>query len=71
MGITKEMVDRINYLAHKSKRVGLTPAEKEEQQKLRRAYVDAFKANLKAQLDRIEVVDGPEKIEEEIVEEEK
>lgn len=56
--ITKEKIDRINTLAHKKKLSGLTEAEKEEQQILRREYIDSFKANLKAQLDRIEIVDG-------------
>ena len=42
---------------HKEKREGLTSEEKEEQQKLRREYIDAFKANLKSQLDNIEIVD--------------
>ena len=55
--ITKEMIDRINELAWKSKESGLTEEEKEEQYILRRAYIDAFKANLRAQLDQIEIVD--------------
>ena len=68
--ITEEKIKRINELANKSKLTELTPAEKKEQQKLRREYVDAFKANLKAQLDCIEVVDHEmeEKVEE-VVEE--
>lgn len=59
--ITKEKIDRINQLSRKSKTEGLTDAEKEEQAVLRREYIDSFKANLKAQLDQIEIV---EKIEE-------
>lgn len=56
--ITKEQIDRINQLARKSKTPeGLTDAEKAEQQLLRRQYIDAFKANLKSQLDNIEFVD--------------
>ena len=55
--VTKEQIDRINQLARKSKAEGLTPEEKIEQQELRRAYIDAFKANLKSQLDNIEIVD--------------
>ena len=55
--ITEEKIKRINELARKSKAEGLTDAEKEEQQILRREYVDAFKANLRAQLDQIEFVD--------------
>ena len=56
--ITKEKVDRINQLAHKAKTPeGLTPEEVEERDKLRREYIDAFKANLRAQLENIEFVD--------------
>ena len=59
--ITKEQIDRINQLARKSKTPeGLTDAEKAEQQLLRRQYIDAFKANLKSQLDNIEFVDEDE-----------
>lgn len=54
--ITKETIDRINELARKSKSVGLTEGEKEEQQKLRRAYIDAYKQSLHAQLDNTVVV---------------
>ncbi|MBQ1396007.1 MAG: DUF896 domain-containing protein [Eubacterium sp.] len=58
--MTQEMIDRINELARKAKAEGLTEEEKEEQQKLRRAYIDAFKANLRAQLDSIKVVEPGE-----------
>lgn len=58
--ITQEMIDRINELARKAKGPeGLTPEEAEEQQTLRRAYIDAFKANLRSQLDQITLVDPP------------
>lgn len=43
-------IDRINYLAKKSKNEGLTPEEKLEQDKLRREYIESIKANIKAQL---------------------
>ena len=60
--ITKEKIDRINALAHKAKTAeSLTDAEKEEQQILRREYIDSFKANLKAQLDNIRFVEDEEK----------
>lgn len=59
--ISKEKIDRINVLARKAKsEEGLTPAEKEEQALLRREYIDAFKTNLRAQLDNIRFVDGEE-----------
>ncbi len=50
-------IARINELAHKKKVDGLTPEELEEQSILRREYIDAFKNNLKAQLDSIVIVD--------------
>lgn len=51
----KEKIERINFLARKSKTAeGLTAEEKEEQAKLRREYIESFRASLKAQLDNIE-----------------
>lgn len=59
--VTKEQIDRINELAKKKKTEGLTAEEQEEQKVLYRAYIDAFKANLKAQLETIEIVDDDKK----------
>ena len=39
----KSKVDRINELARKSKSVGLTPEEKEEQAQLRKEYIEDFR----------------------------
>lgn len=55
--ITQEQIDRINQLARKSKAEGLTEEEKAEQAALRRAYIDAVKASLVANLDHTYVVD--------------
>ena len=55
--ITQEMIDRINELAHKKKTEGLTEEELGEQKMLYRSYIDAFKANLRSQLENIEFVD--------------
>lgn len=55
--MNQEKIDRINELAHKSKDFGLTAEEKEEQALLRREYIEDFKANLRAQLDAIEIVE--------------
>ena len=52
-----EKIARINALAHKAKAEGLTDEEKEEQARLRRDYIDAVKANLKSQLDSLDVLD--------------
>ena len=49
----KKDIERINELARKKKTVGLTVAELEEQQRLRRQYLDEFKENLKATLDQV------------------
>ena len=49
----KKDIERINELARKKKTVGLTVSELEEQQHLRQAYLDEFKANLKATLDQV------------------
>ncbi|MBQ6662024.1 MAG: DUF896 domain-containing protein [Firmicutes bacterium] len=60
--ITQELIDRINELARKAKtEEGLTEEEKAEREVLRRQYIDAFKENLRAQLERIELVDPEEK----------
>lgn len=57
MAITQEMIDRINHLAHKKKTIGSTDEEAAEQKVLYKEYIAAFRANLKAQLDNIEIVD--------------
>lgn len=48
-------IKRINELYHKSKAEGLTAAERKEQQILRREYIDAFKRNLRGQLNNISI----------------
>lgn len=54
-----ERIARINELYHKSQGPGLTEAEKEEQARLRREYVDSVRNNLKSQLDNI-VIEKPD-----------
>ena len=61
--ITEKDIARINELYHKSKGEGLTDAEKEEQAKLRRAYIDAIKGNVRAQLNNIDIVDENGRVE--------
>ena len=58
--MNKEKIDRINELARKSREEGLTDEEKREQTELRYEYRSSVMANLKAQLDNIEIVDAPE-----------
>lgn len=55
--MTQEKIARINELARKSRQAGLTQPEKEEQARLRREYIDAMKASLRAQLDSAVVVE--------------
>lgn len=50
-------IERINFLAKKSKEVGLTEEEKIEQQKLRREYIDSVVGNLRSSLDNTYVID--------------
>ena len=56
---TKEMLEekikRINELYRKSKAEGLTEEELMEQKVLRAEYIDAFKRNLRSQLDNIDI----------------
>ena len=55
--ITQETIDRINELARKSRTPeGLNEEEKAEQQKLRREYIDAYKASLRSELEHTVVV---------------
>lgn len=48
-------ITRINELARKAKAEGLTDAEKKEQQLLRQEFLASVRANLKSQLDNIDV----------------
>ena len=51
----QKTIDRINALARKSKTEGLTPAEKEDQKKLRAEYIAVIRMNMRAQLDNISI----------------
>ena len=61
--VTQKMIDRINELAKKAKTVGLTEEETAERDKLRRAYIDGYKASLIGQLNNTYIVqpDGTKK----------
>lgn len=51
----EEKIKRINELYRKSKAEGLTEEELMEQKVLRAEYIDAFKRNLRSQLDNIDI----------------
>ena len=50
-----EKIKRINELYHKSKAEGLTPEESKEQQELRSEYLANIRANLRGQLNNIDI----------------
>ena len=51
----EEKIKRINELFHKSKAEGLTEAERKEQAQLRSEYVANVRANLRGQLNNINI----------------
>lgn len=52
-----ERIKRINELYHKSKADGLTTAEKEEQAKLRKEYLESIRGSIRSQLNNIDIVE--------------
>ena len=56
-------IDRINFLARKSKAEGLTEEEKAEQAVLRREYIESYKRSLEIQLGNTTILypDGTKK----------
>lgn len=55
----QEVIARINALAKKAKKEGLSPEEIQERDRLRRNYIDSVKANLVGQLENTYIV-GPD-----------
>jgi 5-formyltetrahydrofolate cyclo-ligase len=53
----KSRIDRINALYHKSQKEGLTAEEKEEQARLRKEYLAVIRANMRANLNSISIVE--------------
>ena len=51
----EKMIARINELAKKSKTEGLNEAELKEPAQLRKEYIEAFRRNLRGQLDNIDI----------------
>ena len=54
----KDVIASINELAAKNKTVGLNEEELAERDKLRRIYIDSYKANLVATLENTYIVDA-------------
>ncbi|WP_024834733.1 DUF896 domain-containing protein [Ruminiclostridium josui] len=54
----KSRIERLNELARKAKSGSLTSSELAERDKLRKEYIEAFRANLKATLDNTVIVDA-------------
>ncbi len=57
--VTEKDIKRINELHHKSKNEGLTDAEKEEQQALRQAYIEAMRGHVRNHLENV-VIQRPD-----------
>lgn len=53
----EKVIARINELAYKNKTEGLNEEELAERDKLRRIYIDAYKASLVGQLENTYIVD--------------
>ena len=59
----QKKIDRINFLARKSKAEGLSDEEKAEQAVLRREFIDSYKRSLEIQLENTSILypDGTKK----------
>ena len=55
--LEKHKMNRINELARKSKSEGLSAEEKEEQESLRKEYIEKFREHFKGHLNRIRFVE--------------
>lgn len=53
----RDLIDRINTLYYKSKAEGLTEEEKEEQQNLRKEYIERFRGSTKSLLGSMTFID--------------
>lgn len=59
--IDQKLIDRINYLANKSKSEGLSEEEKIEQAELRQEYLRLFREGFRQRLESIKIVKGQNK----------
>ncbi|MDC3416297.1 DUF896 domain-containing protein [Aquibacillus salsiterrae] len=55
--LSKDKIERINFLANKAKNEGLTDVEKDEQQQLRQEYLKNVRKSFKNQFKGMTVID--------------
>lgn len=55
--LSKEKLQRINYLSKKSKEAGLTVEEAKEQTALRKEYLDVFRESMRGTIEKVRVFD--------------
>lgn len=58
--LNEDKMNRINELARKKKAGTMTPEEEQEQQALRKEYIEAFRKEFRSQLDSIKFVEDEE-----------
>lgn len=54
--MNEKAIERINELYHKSKTIGLTNKEAEEQAMLRKEYIEAMRMNLRGTLNQVSLL---------------
>lgn len=62
--LDQKKLDRINFLAKKSKEEGLTEEELAEREALRKEYLENFRGHFRSRLDNIKVVHTQEEYDE-------
>ena len=55
--MTEEMIQRINFLARKSREEGLSEVEKQEQAELRQKYINMFRQGVENTMSSVYIVD--------------
>ena len=55
--IPRDLIDRINEIAHKKKDKGLTEEEQAEQKRLRETYLSLFRENFRSHIEMLQVYD--------------
>lgn len=54
----KDIIEKVNYFSKLAKTRELTNEEAEERHRYRQLYLEKFRAQVKAQLDNVEIVDN-------------